>query len=157
LIRRFPLKAASWKITIFLIEGDIAPSQYSNHDAYIDKDFGCTLETGYRFRFSDWEILPTLGFSYINRKWTAQDGCLQYPVYGKWTGEEPKQDIVGAVVGYEQAVWFPSISLTTGHAIKDRLVFSLSGYISPIVWSETIDSHFVRLLRFYDTMEKSFG
>jgi hypothetical protein len=50
---------------------------------------------------------------------------LQYPVYGKWTGEEPKQNIAGAVVSYEQAVWFPSISLTTGYTIKNRFGFFL--------------------------------
>ena len=99
-----PVKSGVMEDYDFLIEGDSAPSQYSRHDAYGDKDFSCMFETGYRFRFSGWEIPPALGFSYINRKWTAQDGYLQYPVYGKWTGDEPKQNIVGTVISYEQAV-----------------------------------------------------
>jgi outer membrane protease len=137
----------------FLIENTADPSQYSNHDAYIDKDFTATSEIGYGFRFSGWEILPALGFSYINRKWTAQDGYMQYPVYGIWTGNEQKQHISGTVISYEQAVWFPFLSLTVGYTFKNRFGFSLSGYMTFFIQSETIDTHFLRLLRFYDTME----
>jgi hypothetical protein len=105
-----PTKSGVMEDYDFLLEGDNAPSQYSKHDAYIDKDFSCMFEAGYRLRFSGWEIQPALRFSYINRKWTAQDGYLQYPVYGKWTGDEPKQNIAGTVIGSETSVCFVGLS-----------------------------------------------
>ncbi|MDR0706348.1 MAG: hypothetical protein LBF60_00535 [Treponema sp.] len=44
----------------------------------------------------NWRIAPSAGFACRNRKWTAQDGFLQYPASGLWTGEDPKQELYGA-------------------------------------------------------------
>ncbi|MDR2052200.1 MAG: omptin family outer membrane protease [Treponema sp.] len=84
----------------FLVAGSDEPSLYSKHDAYLDKYFDSSVVLGYDLRLSNWRIVPSAGFSYRNRKWTAADGFLQYPVSGLWTGEEPKQEVYGPVISY---------------------------------------------------------
>jgi outer membrane protease len=135
----------------FLTTGSSDPSLYSKHDAYLDKDITCTLFAAYALRVGNFELTPGVGYSYSNRKWSAQDGYLQYPVAGAWTGDEPKQAVVGTVISYEQAVWFPFISLSVGYTLN-RFGFSFTGSVSPVLKGETIDTHFMRSVRFYDTL-----
>jgi hypothetical protein len=69
-------------------------------------------------------------------------GYRQYPVYGPWTGTEPKQTVAGTVITYEQALWFLFIPIEAGYILKNRFGFFLSGIINPSVWSKTIDTPF---------------
>jgi outer membrane protease len=135
----------------FLIAGSSEPSHYSKHDAYLDKDFTGSLWAGYVFRVGAFELTPSVGFSYSNRKWSAQDGYLQYPVSGSWTGDEPMQMVSGTVISYEQAVWFPFVSLNVGYTLN-RFDVSFVGGVSPILRGKTMDIHFMRSVRFYDTL-----
>lgn len=115
-----PVKSGTMEDYGFLMADSADPSHYSKHDAYLDKDFIGTFEAGYILSFRNWKLLPTVGFSYLNRKWTAQEGYLQYPVYGPWTGTEPKQTVAGTVISYEQAIWFPFISIEARYILKNR-------------------------------------
>jgi outer membrane protease len=137
----------------FLIPGSVVLSLYSQHDAYLDKDFTGVFEMGGIFRFFGWEVVPAVGMSYTNRKWTAQDGYLQCPVSGPWTGDESKQRVSGPVISYEQALWHPFVSLSAGYTVKNRIAFTLAGSVSPFLAGETIDTHFLRSTRFYDILE----
>lgn len=146
-----PVRSGVMEDYDFLSPGSTEPSLYSRHDAYLDKDFTGVLSVGYVFRLGAWELTPGIGFSYANRKWSAQDGYLQYPVSGMWTGDEPKQTVTGTVISYEQAVWFPFISLSVSRAFS-RFGFAVTGSVSPVLKGETIDTHFTRSTRFYDTL-----
>jgi outer membrane protease len=115
-----PVKSGTMEDYGFLMADSADPSHYSKHDAYLDKDFIGTFEAGYILSFRNWKLLPTVWFSYLNRKWTAQEGYLQYPVYGPWTGTEPKQTVAGTVISYEQAIWFPFISIEARYILKNR-------------------------------------
>jgi outer membrane protease len=112
---------------------------------------------GYDLRVLNWRIIPSAGFAYRNRKWTAADGFLQYPVSGLWTGEEPKQELYGPVISYEQAVWFPVIALKAGYALKERFLLWAGGSLYPLMWGDTIDNHLLRSQQFYDAMREGFG
>jgi outer membrane protease len=105
----------------------------------------------------NWRLTPSVGFAYRNRKWTAADGFLQYPASGLWTGDEPKQDLYGPVISYEQAVWFPVVTLKAGYVLKERFLFSASGSLYPVMGGDTIDNHLLRSEQFYDAMREGFG
>jgi outer membrane protease len=141
----------------FLVVDSGNPSLYSKHDAYLDKYFDASVMFGYDLHLLNWQIIPSIGFVYRNRKWTAANGFLQYPVFGLWTGKEPKQNVYGPVISYEQAVWFPIITLKVSYMLKERFLFSASGSLYPLVLGDTIDNHLLRSDQFYDTMREGFG
>jgi outer membrane protease len=142
----------------FLVAGSDDPSLYSKHDAYLDKYFDGSIALGYDLHILNWRIIPSAGFTYRNRKWTAADSFLQYPVSGLWTGEEPRQEVYGPVISYEQALWFPTIALELDYyVLKDRFLFSVGGSLYPVMWSDTIDNHILRSVQFYDTLREGFG
>lgn len=119
-----PIQNGTMEDYDFLAVGSDKPSLYSRHDAYLDKYFASSVTLGYDLHISNWRITPSGGFAYRNRKWTAADGFLQYPASGLWTGAEPEQKLYGPVISYEQAVWFPIITLQAGYVLKECLLFS---------------------------------
>ncbi|MDR1231256.1 MAG: omptin family outer membrane protease [Spirochaetaceae bacterium] len=141
----------------FLVAGSDEPSLYSKHNAYLDKYFDSSVALGYDLRISAWRLTPSAGFAYRNRKWTAQDGFLQYPESDLWTGEEPKDAVYGPVISYEQAVLFLFASLEAGYVVKERFLFSVAGSLYPAMRGDTIDNHLLRDMQFYDTMREGFG
>jgi len=145
----------------YLIPNSAEPSLYSWHDLYLDKDFSCRIEGGYKFQLKDWRLTPSAGFKYINRKWTASDGFLQYPITGTWTGNEPKKNLNGQVISYEQAVWFPYLTLELGynHTFNNesKIQIAVHGAIYPYICAETNDIHFLRDKQFYDSLRGGLG
>jgi outer membrane protease len=152
-----PVQSGTMEDFDFLVAGSDEPFLYSKHDAYLDKYFDSSVMLGYDLHILNWWITPSAGFAYRNRKWTAADGFLQYPVSGLWTGGEPKQEVYGPVISYEQAVWFPAITLKMGYVLKEHFLFSASGSLYPVMWGDTIDNHLLRSEQFYDTMREGFG
>jgi len=145
----------------YLIPNDSEPSHYSCHDLYLDKDFSCNIEGGYKFQLINWYITPSVGFKYFNRKWTASDGYLQYPIAGSWTGNEQKINLNGPVISYEQAVWYPYATLELGynHAFpnESKIQIAIQGAIYPYICAETNDIHFLRNMQFYDSLRGGIG
>jgi outer membrane protease len=84
-----PVQSGTMEDFYFLVAGSDEPSLYSKHSAYLDKYFDGSLTLGYDLHISAWRLTPSASFTYHNRKWTAQDGFLQYPESGLWTGGEP--------------------------------------------------------------------
>jgi outer membrane protease len=143
----------------FLISGSDTPSHYSKHDAYLDKHIITSTGLGYNINiFNRLSFIPFAGFEYQNRKWSAQDGYLQYPVGGSaWTGLESKQAVKGSVISYEQMLYYPYVGMEIVFSINEMFDFSCEGAYYPIVNVETIDNHYLRLKSFYDTMENGIG
>jgi plasminogen activator len=152
-----PVRSGTMEDYDFLVEDSYEPSLYSFHNSYLDKDFFCSFDLGYRFHIKKWVLSPSAGFSYYNRKWSASGGYLQYPESGLWTGTEPKQNLNGTVIGYEQALMSPVISLQADYALTPRFALFASGSFSPYAWTHSMDSHFLRDTQFYDTMEGGTG
>jgi outer membrane protease len=151
-----PLQNGTMEDFDFLVAGSDEPSLYSKHNAYMDKYFDGSVTLGYNLHVSNWRIIPSCGFAYRNRKWTAADGFLQYPASGLWKGDEPKQKLYGPVISYEQAVWFPIITLQADY-MKERLLFSASGSLYPVMEGDTVDNHLLRSEQFYDILREGFG
>jgi len=145
----------------YLIADSFSPSHYSWHDVYLDKDFKFSIEGGYEIQLKNWYITPSIGMQYLNRKWTATDGYLQYPDMGHWTGNEQKVNLNGPVIGYEQAVWYPFAALETGFThifpFECKIRVSIKCGIYPYIWAETNDNHFLRNTQFYDSLRGGIG
>ncbi|MDR0539630.1 MAG: omptin family outer membrane protease [Spirochaetaceae bacterium] len=155
-----PVKSGIMEDRDFLIAGSNAVSHYSRHNMCLDKDFTCYAELGYVFKINTFYIFPAAGFCYENRKWSASDGFLQYPIGGgMWTGSEPKENIYGTVINYEQSLWYPALSLCAGYIYNQRFDFALYGSFYPYISAESMDNHFVRSppVRFYDTITGGLG
>jgi outer membrane protease len=149
LVSALPVKSGIMEDYDFMNQGD-EPSHYSNHDSYLDKDFNFAIEAGYIFKINEWRLIPGLGFSYFNKKWTAQDGYIKY-------GDDPRQDVTGIGISYEQSAYFPYISFTVGRTIKEHFGVFLEAEIIPYIRAKTMDTHFARSAWFYDTMQGGFG
>jgi outer membrane protease len=85
------------------------PYLYADHVSHLDSHVDLQGELGYavhlRFPAVDLRIAPSLGYFYRNRKWAASSGYHQVAVEGEtWTGSEPKENIWGQVMSYEQAL-----------------------------------------------------
>jgi outer membrane protease len=157
MLSAIPVQNGTMEDFDFLVAGGDEPSLYSKHEAYLDKHFDVSVALGYDLHILNWRIAASAGFAYRNRKWTAQDGFLQYPESGLWTGDEPKQELYGPVISYEQAVWFPIITLNVGYVLKERFLFSAGGSLYPVMWGDTVDNHLLRSEQFYDAMREGFG
>jgi outer membrane protease len=141
----------------FLLADSSKVSHYSSHDAYLDKHFHLNAAFGYVFSLRDFEITPSIGYAFLNRKWTAVDGFLQYPEAGEeWTGSEAEQKVSGTVISYEQAVHIPFFTVGIAYKTASQRI-ELNGSLYPYMWSNTLDSHFMRTLQFYDTMRGGWG
>jgi outer membrane protease len=104
-------------------------------------------------------IFPVIGFSYQNRKCSAMDGYLQYPVIegDPWTGEEAEQPVQGTVISYEQSLWSPNVGLKVIFFIHDRILLGLDFLWIPYIFADSLDSHFLRSVQFYDTLRGGYG
>jgi outer membrane protease len=103
-------------------------------------------------------LSPSAGFLYRNRKWTAEDGYVQYPSTGvPWTDSVTKEKTAGVIISYEEEIWFPTISLGVSYMFSPRFETALTASWYPYLHIETIDSHFLRKTAFYDTMKGGMG
>lgn len=153
-----PVQSGNIEDYDFLLPGSDLSSQYSQHKAYLDKHFDISAEAGYTIRPPYYASLSLFGgFLYRNYKWSAVDGFLQYPDAGAWTGNEPRQNITGPVISYEQAVFIPFIGVEIIESFFVRWGLSFKALYYPYIFAETIDTHFLRDLKFYDTLKGGRG
>jgi outer membrane protease len=130
-------------------------SQYSRHDISIDKHYDLSAELGYSFKVRDFRITPSAGFSYRARKWTGTDGYGQYASI--WTEDTEKQAFTGPVITYEQAVWFPSITLEAAYNLNSLFEFSAAYRFFPYIDTETLDTHITTKTQYRDMMAGGWG
>lgn len=144
----------------YLLPDSDAISLYSKHDAYLDKDMSASARLGYMVRLQhNYQLVPFIGYTYRNRKWTAQDGYLQYPTDPStpWTGDEPKRNVKGTGISYEQSIHILSIGMENIILWDSRFIFGAVLEFYPIVCVDSLDSHFLRSKQFYDEMRTGFG
>lgn len=127
------------------------PNMYSYHDVYVDKFYAFDLGIYKSFPFMDWKNLITFGIScsYTNSKFAAQDGFLQYPVSGYWTGKEEKKNVSGTVLMYEISVLQPQLHVGL-HTLSGSTMASVLINYAPYCFISTLDSHIVRQVQFFD-------
>lgn len=135
-------------------------TNFSKHDLYVDKDYKVEAYLQFSFlwgnRFS--KISSFVGCGFKNKKYSARDGFLQYPeVSGNlWTGNEPKVDVTGNVISYEQSYFYPFFGVVYSQDF-DILYWSFSFAYYPYISAKALDSHYLRLTQFYDSMNNGSG
>ncbi len=156
----FPIRSGNLEDFDFLLEDSNRPSQYSWHEAYLDKDMKFRASFGLRLHIGAKLAISSLaGISYENRKWSGQNGYLQYPLSGYWTGNEKLQSLAGTVISYEQALWYPFLSVVSeliNSSIANVLIcFSWIPYLE----IHALDNHFIRdpPVQFYDQLRNGMG
>jgi len=135
-------------------------SNYSRHDLYVDKDFSIQFQLSYdlidiknKYIFS-----PQTGVVYQNRKFCAQNGFLQYPEDSSknWTGNEEKTELSGIVISYEQSFWHLYLGFENTFIFKNTIL-KVSGSYYPYISVDSIDSHYLRSVQFFDSMQSMQG
>ncbi len=106
-------------------------------------------------------LFPFLSFQYLQLKWSARDGYLQYPPetsapFTPWSPSEPQVPIYGIGITYEQDYYIPAVGLEASFPLASTLRLTASFAISPYLWLNDIDDHIFRLLLFYTNMKAGF-
>ncbi|AEJ19063.1 omptin family outer membrane protease [Gracilinema caldarium] len=156
----FPVRSGALEDFDYLLSDASKPSHYSWHEAYLDKDMFFGTSWGIRFPLvTGIAVESQLGFAYQNRKWTGQNGYLQYPVSGYWTGAESKQILAGPVISYEQSLWYPRLVLAVNWGLSGTTGLSVGGSWIPYLHIQALDNHFLRdpPMQFYDQLQDGSG
>ncbi|MCX7656803.1 MAG: omptin family outer membrane protease [Treponemataceae bacterium] len=156
----FPIRSGALKDFDYLLEDPTKPSHYSWHEAYLDKDMCLGFSLGLQLPLGEiWVLVPRVGVTYQNRKWSGQNGYLQYPNTGYWTGNESQQSVAGTVISYEQALWYPSLSLAVEWLISSPIGLSVLATWIPYLEIQALDNHFIRNppVQFYDRLLNGMG
>ncbi len=148
----------------FLFPDSSERSHFSMHENYLDKNISFALLAKIPFRVHPkWTILPLLGITIEDRKWSAQNGYTQYPsglLPSEWepiTEDSPKESIYGSVISYRQFIVFPSFGLENQIELLDTLIINLGTTIYPYIFIHAIDYHYLRQKEFKDRMHGFFG
>jgi len=148
--------------------GDDTKTNYSHHDSYTERAILADARIGWTFRLADWvTVAPFLQFGFMDFKWSARDGYLQYPP--NWfsgatkpypdASTQPKIPVSGTVVIYEQTYYIFALGLDT------RFTFgsfggSVSMAFSPLVFCNDVDNHLNPSLTYqtdyFDTLSNGF-
>jgi len=153
-----PLKSGSMRNYDYLLPDSNELTNFSEHDAYLDRHNDYDIGIGYGFAVKNWLISPSIGFLYSNRKWTAMDGYLQYASEGAaLQGDEPKRTITGAVITYEQKISFLYAAVAVRYYPFNRMVLGVHFRLFPYVWAESMDHHIIRSTEFFDSMPGGIG
>lgn len=153
-----PVKSGNLKDFDYLSDDYDSISHFSEHDLYVDKDFSIDSMLGWKFKL--WENInftPFAGFLYQNRKFTARDGYLQYSADSYWDENEEKTHLLGNLISYEQAIFSPLVGLKISKLFKEKYNIEIDIMYFPYVTAKTLDSHFLRLTQFYDSMQNGDG
>jgi outer membrane protease len=133
-------------------------SHYSEHRSFFDKHVEISGRLGYSQPLGDFELALSGGILYRNRKWSAQDGFLQYEGIGEvWSENTAKKNVKGVIMTYETEMWFPVIGLEASYSINDRFEVGVSGDLYPYLHITTVDSHYLKLERYIDAMRGGMG
>lgn len=143
-----PTKIGNLKDYDFL-STDNNVTHFSKHDLIIDNDFSFNFDIGYNFlQLNKFSLLATIGFSYDNRKYSARDGYVEYAV---------KNELSGIVISYEQEIWYPFVKFDFAFIPNGFFEIKFSTLVFPYIFANTLDSHFLRQVQFYDVMRGGFG
>ncbi|MHB9294047.1 hypothetical protein Holit_03173 [Hollandina sp. SP2] len=133
-------------------------SHYSEHRSFFDKHLELKGILGYTHALGNLDLTLSGGMLYRNRKWSAQDGYLQYEGMGEeWSENTAKKNVKGIVMTYESQMWFPIIGVEVTYAFNDRIGLTVNGDLYPYLHIDTIDSHYLKQERYIDAMHGGVG
>lgn len=155
-----PLKTGKLKDYDYLTGNIGSISHFSEHNLYVDKNYSINTDLGFKIECKEIiNIVPFIGVSYLNCKFSAQDGYLQYPLVSgsSWTGEEEKEKLTGTVISYEQSIFLPLFGVKFCLKPNKKIQIGIEGSYYPFIRANTLDSHFLRQVQFYDIMKDGKG
>ena len=154
-----PLQSGSMRNYDYLLPGSNALTNFSKHDARLDRHNEYDIGIGYGFAVKNrLSISPSAGFLYSNRKWTASDGYLRYaPEGAALQGGEPKRTVTGAVITYEQKISYFYAAVETRYYLFDKIMLGAYFRLYPYIWAESVDHHIMRSTEFFDSMPGGIG
>jgi len=133
-------------------------TNYSEHEAFLERHNSYSLYIGYEFILSNWWLTPVIGFTYLCRKWTASNGFMRYSDGAKpLTGNEPINNFTGPIISYDQKNSYFHTGFTTGYCFFNKLLLSLNFNYYPYIWTESIDHHILRQTEFLDIIQGGMG
>lgn len=142
----------------YLLPNSNALTNFSEHDAFLDRHNAFAIGLGYKFSPGNWFIIPSGGFQYVNRKWTANNGWLRYASAGNaLQGDEPVRYFSGPVISYEQMVSFFYADVVVSYSLLKELHIGVNCRVYPYIWFESMDHHIMRNTQFLDIIPGGFG
>jgi outer membrane protease len=157
------------------LNGDGARTNFSQSDSDTERMVIVDLKLGYNLPFDfPVKVGAYVGFSYMDIKWSAQDGYYQYPTsgqmygwyndgtpyngtYADWSADETKTPIYGTSILYETAYLEGSLGFRASYILVRNL--SVGGFFSfsPVVYCYTEDNHELREVNFYSTLKNGLS
>ena len=144
------------------LNGDGVKTHFSQSDGHSEGITVVDARLGWSFDIDTGgsrpaQLFPYLEFQYLQLKWSAQNGYLQYPPetsppYTPWSASEPKIPIYGTGIMYEQDYYIPAVGVMGTIPFSSSLSATLSFSFSPYLWCNDIDDHVFRLIDFYTNM-----
>jgi outer membrane protease len=142
--------------------GTATKTNYSQHDSYTERAILLDAQAGWEFPLAGWmAIEPYLAFGFMDLKWTARDGYLQYPP-GWFTGSPPQPypdsstqpmvPVSGVGIIYQQTYLIPALGLAAKFQLGKSFSGAVSFSLSPIVLCNDVDNHELAGKDFYDAM-----
>lgn len=136
-------------------------TNYSQQDCFTERAILLDFKAGWEIPLAAGVAFePFLAFGFMDFKWTARDGYLQYPP--GWFGHsatKPYPDsstdtvipVSGTSIIYEQTYFIPAAGLE-GKVTSGNFSGSVSFAFSPFVFCNDVDNHEFALYDYYDTM-----
>jgi len=157
----FAAKAGTMTDSDFL-NGDGVRTHFSQSDSEAERANIVDLKAGWDFyRVSALKIGAFVELSYLDFKWSARDGYLQYPTqssppFTPWSPDETKTPIYGTGILYETA-WM-GLALGVHSRYQFAHGFSVEGSFAftPLLRCSTEDNHVFRQLDFFSTLSGGF-
>ncbi len=145
----------------YLIPDSPAKTNFSMHENYLDKSFSLFFMGKFPLKLhSKWIVLPSIGLSIENKKWSAMHGYKQYsPINNPQaiTDETPKVPLYGNIISYDQLIIYPVIGVENQIEISKNIILNLGTFIYPYIYINAVDSHYLRNREFRDSMHGFLG
>lgn len=140
------------------LNGDGVRTNFSQSASYLERAIFLDARVGWRLPASPrFALEPFLAYKYIDVKWSAHNGYLQYPPqsappYTPWSSSEPKTYLYGTVLTYNQVFIIPAAGLKIIVRPWDRVTITGAIAVSPFAFLNDTDEHPLRYLIFFDSM-----
>ena len=150
------------------LNGDGVRTHYSQSDSYAERANLVDVRLGWDFYRRRGLSLGAFGaFSYMDLKWSARDGYLQYPTSGNpywvggpaypaWSPSETKTPLYGTGIIYETTYVGGAAGLRGRYAFSDAFALDGSFAFTPVLSCYTEDDHVLRQISFYSTLSGGF-
>ena len=140
---------------------------YSHHTNYLEKDISFSIDIGYEFEIFksnplSFNLKPSLGFSYNSISFNGEDGYGYYGTvstpYLEYTDENAKEEpFSGDVISYERKTYIFWLGFDSELDFSDAFSVSTGFQISPYIFAESIDTHWLKRTLYGDKTPGCFS